>query len=192
MPIAQRDSGYHTYADYLGWPDDVRYELVEGVAYLMAPAPTRRHQEVVGEVFRQVSTALLGRRCRAYVSPFDVRLPRRGEDDALVDTVLQPDVAVFCDLAKLDDRGARGAPDWVVEVLSPATAAHDQTVKLRAYERAGVPELWLLHPADHTVAIYRLVDGSYGRPEIRETVGTQYVGAVTDVFVDWALVFAAD
>jgi Uma2 family endonuclease len=109
-----------------------------------------------------------------------------------VDTVLQPDVAVFCDLAKLDDRGARGAPDWVVEVLSPATAAHDQTVKLRAYERAGVPELWLLHPADHTVAIYRLVDGSYGRPEIRETVGTQYVGAVTDVFVDWALVFAAD
>lgn len=192
MPIGQRDADYHTYGDYLGWPEDVRYELVDGVAYLIAPAPSRRHQEVVGDIFLQVGGALRGRRCRAYVAPFDVRLPKDGEDDALVDTVLQPDIAMFCDPAKLDDRGARGAPDWVIEVLSPATAAHDQTVKLRVYERAGVPELWLVHPTDQTVAIYRLVDRAYGRPEIRETVGTLGVGAVADVLIDWAQVFRVD
>ena len=73
-----------------------------------------------------------------------------------MDTVVQPDLLVVCDESKLDDRGLRGVPDWVVEVLSPASAGHDQTVKLAAYERAGVPEVWLVHPTDRLVTVYRL------------------------------------
>lgn len=151
MGLRQRDAAYHTHADYLTWPEDVRYELIDGVAYLMGPAPARVHQEVVGEVFRQAANALEGRPCRAYIAPFDVRLPKADEADRRVHTVVQPDLLLVCDPSKLDERGVGGAPDWVVEVLSPATASHDQTIKLAAYERARVPEVWLVHPTDRVV-----------------------------------------
>jgi Uma2 family endonuclease len=94
-----------------------------------------------------------------YVAPFDVRLPRSTEDDDLIDTVVEPDVLIVSDLRKVDARGVRGAPDWLAEVLSPSTSAHDQTIKLPAYERAGVREAWLIHPIDLTVAIYKLEAG---------------------------------
>ncbi|MFM9968147.1 MAG: Uma2 family endonuclease, partial [Burkholderiales bacterium] len=76
MGLQQRDTAHHTYADYLTWPEDVRYELIDGVAYLMAPAPLRIHQDVVGEMYRQVANALVDNACRACVAPFDVRLPK--------------------------------------------------------------------------------------------------------------------
>lgn len=189
MGLPQRDTAYHTYGDYLTWPEDIRYELIDGVAYLMAPAPARVHQEVVLEMARQVANALEGKPCRAYIAPFDVRLPKADEADARVDTVVQPDLLVVCASYKLDDRGLRGAPDWVVEVLSPATAGHDQTVKLAAYERARVPELWLVHPIDRVVTIYRLEVDGYGRPTIRETTGMLAVTAVPDVSINWESVF---
>ncbi len=88
-------------------------------------------------------------------APFDVRLPKHGEPDELVDTVLQPDLALICDPAELDDRGCRGAPDWIVEILSPHTAAHDQIHKRALYERHGVHEYWLLHPTDRVLTIYQ-------------------------------------
>ena len=191
MALPQRDTAYHTYADYLAWPEDVRYELIDGVAYLMAPAPARLHQEIVGELFYQVRNALEGKSCRPYIAPFDVRLPKANEADARVDTVVQPDLLVVCDPAKLDERGLRGAPDWVVEVLSPATAGHDQTVKLAAYERARVPEVWLVHPTDRVVTIYRLEGGAYGRPAIHETVGMLAVATLPDIRIDWERVLPA-
>jgi len=184
MALQQRDRRHYRYADYLGWPDDVRYELIDGVAWLMAPAPTRRHQELVGELFFQVREALEGRPCRAYVAPFDVRLPRGDEADADIDTVVQPDVLVVCDPAKLDERGLRGAPDWVIEVLSPATAGHDQTRKLAAYERAGVPEVWLVHPSDRVLTIYRREGHRYGRPLIQEFEGVT-PSLLDGVAIDW-------
>jgi len=189
MALQQRDERHYRYADYLGWPDDVRYELIDGVAWLMAPAPTRRHQELVGELFRQVANALEGRQCRAYVAPFDVRLPHGDEADADIDTVVQPDVLVVCDPAKLDDRGLRGAPDWVIEVLSPATAGHDQTRKLAAYERAGVPEVWLVHPSDRVLTVYRRDGDRYGRPLIQEFEGIT-PSLLDGVAIDWQRVLA--
>lgn len=177
----------YTYADYLGWPEDTRYELIDGVAYAMAPAPSRAHQAVVGELFAQVKLALRGIPCNAYVAPFDVRLPRVGEADAAVDTVVQPDVLVVCDPVKVDKRGVRGAPDWVAEVLYPASAGRDQTVKLAAYERAGVPEVWLLHPTDRVLTIYRLENGRYGRPQILEMRGSVTIGVLPEVKVDFDL-----
>ncbi len=141
MSLPQRDEQHHTYGEYLQWPDDRRYELIDGVAYAMTPAPTRRHQEVLLEIARQVANALLHHACKAFIAPFDVRLPKGDEADEQVDTVVQPDLSVVCDPDKLDERGCRGAPDWVVEVLSPATASHDHKLKRAVYERAGVPGL---------------------------------------------------
>ncbi len=185
MGLPQRDIDHHTYGEYLTWPDDVRYELIDGVAYLMAPAPTLTHQDIVGEVYYQLRQALGDRSCRAYVSPVDVRLPRGDEADEEVDTVVQPDVLVVCDSSKTDRRGVRGAPDLAVEVLSPGTASHDQVRKLRVYERAGVREYWLVHPTDRVLTIYRLEQGAYGRPEVQELRGQTPVGVLDEVVIQW-------
>ena len=110
MGLALKDTAYHNYADYLQWTDN-NYELINGEAYFMAPAPNIEHQEVVGEVFRQIANALAGKKCRALIAPIDVRLAQQQDEaDEQVDTVVQPDVLVVCDENKLDRRGVRGAP----------------------------------------------------------------------------------
>ena len=185
MGLPRRDIEHHTYADYCSWPDDARYELIDGVAYAMGPAPVRRHQGILGELFRQVANVLEGSPCRPYIAPFDVRLPKAGEDDNEVDTVVQPDLVVVCDRSKLDDKGCRGAPDWVVEVLSPSTAGHDQILKRALYQRVGVREYWLVHPVDRIVTIYTLKDGTYGVPDMRELVDTLAVGVLPEIVIDW-------
>ena len=114
MGLPLRDALRHTYGDYLAWPEDVRYELIDGIAYALDSPPLRLHQEVLGEIARQVCNALQLKPCRPYIAPFDVRLPRADEADRDIDTVVQPDLVVVCDRAKLDERGCRGAPDWVV------------------------------------------------------------------------------
>lgn len=186
MGLPLRDRQRHTYADYLGWPEDERYELIDGVAYAMTPAPGRRHQEITGELFRQIADALEGHPCRVYVAPFDVRLPRGSEADDQVDTVVQPDLSVICDQSKLDERGCRGAPDWVIEVISPSTASHDQVKKRDVYERAGVPELWLVHPGDGIVSVYGLDAGQYGKPRISELEGRLASQVLPHVEIDWS------
>ena len=185
MGLPRRDIEYHTYADYCSWPDDVRYELIDGVAYAMGPAPVRRHQGILLELARQVANILEGSPCRPYIAPFDVRLPKTDEIDDEVNTVVQPDLVVICDRAKLDDKGCRGAPDWVVEVLSPSTAGHDQILKRALYQRVGVREYWLVHPVDRIVTIYTLDAGSYGAPDVRELVGTLAVGVLPEIVIDW-------
>ncbi len=109
--LPRRDALRHTYADYLTWPDGERDELINGVAYVKEPpAPSRCHQELVGELYLQVRLALEGKPHRVYIAPFDVRLPVSGEADEQIETVVQPDVLVVCDLEKLDRRGMRGPP----------------------------------------------------------------------------------
>ncbi|MBK6998464.1 MAG: Uma2 family endonuclease [Rhodoferax sp.] len=193
MGLARRDIGLHTYADYIRWQDGVRYELIDGIAYAMSPAPTRRHQEVVGELYRQIANTLKGSACQPYIAPFDVRLPKANANanananvaDGDIDTVVQPDISVICDQSKLDERGCCGAPDWVIEVLSPSTAGHDQIVKRALYERVGVREFWLVHPVDRIVTIYVLENGSYGKPAMQELVNTSSSVILPAVMVDW-------
>lgn len=185
MTLARRDQIHHTYADYLGWPEDVRYELIDGEAFLMAPGPDLAHQDIAGDIYRQLANALDGQPCRAFVAPLDVRLPKGDQADNLVDTVVQPDVLVVCDPTRLDRRGVRGAPDLVVEVLSPSTAGHDHVRKRRVYERAGVREYWLVHPADRMLTVYRLVGGEYGKPWVQELSGTTEVGVLPGVVIAW-------
>ena len=185
MGLALRKEKHYTYADYLQWPDETRYELIDGEAFLMSPAPLVEHQEVAGEVYYQLRNQLDGQPCRPYIAPVDVRLPRKFEADAAIDTVVQPDVLVVCDPSKIDRRGVRGAPDWVLEVLLPSTAAHDQIAKRRAYERAGVREYWLVHPGDRTLTVYVLENGQYGRPEIYELKDETPLGVLPGVSIAW-------
>ncbi|MEI7994275.1 MAG: Uma2 family endonuclease [Methylococcaceae bacterium] len=185
MGLALKDNQYHCYGDYLKWPEDIRYELIDGDAYLMAPAPDLAHQDVAGEIFRQAANALLGKTCRALIAPVDVRLPKQDEVDEHIDTVVQPDVLVVCDSSKLDRRGVLGAPDWVVEVLSPSTAGHDQIKKRQLYERHGVRDYWLIHPVDRVLTVYRLVDSEYGKAELNELRCETAVGVLPDIVIQW-------
>ncbi len=185
MGLPLKDNRSHTYGDYLRWPDDVRYELIDGTAYLMAPAPTVRHQEIAGGVYRQIADALEGKPCRVLIAPVDVRLPKADEADQAIDTVVQPDVLVVCDERKIGEHGVRGAPDWIVEVLSPGTAAHDQVTKRHVYERHGVREYWLIHPLDRVLTVYRLSGGEYGKPDVQELTGETPVGVLPGVVIRW-------
>lgn len=192
MSLPQRKEERYTYADYRQWPEGERYELIDGEAFAMGPAPSRRHQEVVGEIFRQIADALEGTACRPYVAPFDVRLPRANEADDEIVTVVQPDISVICDRAKLDEAGCRGAPDWIVEVLSPATVGRDQIIKRALYERSGVREYWIVHPTDRLVTIHLLENGVYGKPAIHELVGSTAATILPGVVIDWARVMRED
>jgi Uma2 family endonuclease len=184
--MRQRDTQHHTYADYLIWSATSGNEVIDGIAYVRdPPTPSRLHQEFVVGLCRQVSSSLAGKPIRAYVAPFDVRLPKHSGAHDQIDTVVQPDVLIVCDPEKLDDRGVSGAPDWVAEVLSPSTARYDRTTKLRAYERAAVPEVWLIDPTDRTVTIYRAVAGRYTQPLVLELAGRTAITAVAGVSIDW-------
>jgi Uma2 family endonuclease len=191
MTVLKRDTHYHTYADYLTWSRSYGDELINGTAYVREPpSPSWLHQGIVGELCHQIITALEDKSCRVRVAPLDVRLPKSTEEDDQVDTVVQPDVFIVSDLKKVDARGMRGAPDWVAEVLSPSTARYDQTVKLSAYERAGVREVWLIDPIDRTLTIYQLEAGHYGRATLLELKGQTQLTAVPGVTIDWARVLA--
>lgn len=175
----------YTYADYLTWPDDFRCELIDGKVYLMSPAPTLGHQDIAGEIFVQLKQQLKGKPCRAFIAPLDVRLPKIGRKRDDEDTVVQPDVLVVCDASKLDERGVRGAPDWVIEVLSPRTASKDHIQKRRCYEHAGVREYWLVHPRDHVLTRYVLQDGQFSALEILEMQGKTASVILPEVEIDW-------
>jgi Uma2 family endonuclease len=184
--MRQRDTQLHTYADYLIWSATYGNELVDGIAYVREPpSPSRLHQEIVGEIHRQIANSLQGKPARVYVAPFDVRLPKHGDADDQIDTVVQPDLLIVCDLQKVDDRGVRGAPDWIAEVLSPSTATYDRTRKLSVYERAGVPELWLVDPIDGTVTIFRIAAGHYTQPVVLPLSGQTAIKAVPGISIDW-------
>ena len=185
--MRQRDIQHHTYADYLTWSAASGEELIDGVAYIREPpAPSRLHQEFVVELCRQIGGSLRGKVPRAYVAPFDVRLPKSSvEGDEQIDTVVQPDILIVCDRQKLDERGMRGAPDWIAEILSPGTESYDRTLKLHAYERAGVPEVWLVDPIDRTVTVYRIAGRHYTQPVVLELRGRMAIAAVPGVSIDW-------
>lgn len=176
----------YTYADYCAWPEAERWELVGGVAYAMA-APLRLHQRIVSTLAGQLHNYLQGKPCEFYVASFDVRLPLHNEADDAVNTVVQPDLTVVCDKSKLDDRGCRGAPDWIIEVLSSSTTLRDMETKRKLYEQHGVREYWIIHPTDRWVMVYTLDgEGRYGSPDVHGMDEPTVALLFPALGVDWA------
>lgn len=174
-----------TYGDYCRWDDEERWELIHGEAYAMS-APSRIHQKFVTEFIRQIGNYLQNKACEVYAAPFDVRLPQTNETDDEVDTVVQPDISVICDPAKLDDKGCRGAPDWIIEVLSPSTAIKDMDIKQNVYQKHGVREYWLIHPTEKWGMIYVLNEaGQYVKPRIIALTDTTSVVIFPDLEINW-------
>jgi len=148
---------HFTYADYCTWNDGERWELIDGEAFAMSPAPAWSHQEVSGNLFLQFASFLKGKQCKVFSAPFDVRLNASGRDDIVV----QPDIVVICDRTKLLGTGCIGAPDMVVEIVSPGTARRDRTEKLILYQRSGVREYWIVDPDTKTMQAHILENGRY-------------------------------
>ena len=179
----------YTYGDYVQWDGDERWELIDGRPHAMA-APTVPHQRLVIDLAAQLHIQLHGARCEALVSPVDVRLPAGDEpDDEIVD-VVQPDVLVVCDPAKIDERGCRGAPDLVIEVLSPSTAEHDRVTKLALYERHGVREYWVVQPVERLVTRHLFEGDCFATVITSLAIGRCAVAILPDVEIDWDLAFA--
>ena len=146
----------YSYADYLTWQFQERVELIKGYIFPMA-APARKHQRLSWVLTTSFVRHFGVGPCQVYIAPFDVRLPRvPTADNQKTMTVLQPDLCVICDLAKLDDKGCVGAPDLVVEILSPGNSKKEMKQKFDAYQEAGVPEYWLIQTEDHIVLQYVL------------------------------------
>lgn len=181
----------YTFADVLAWDERDRIEIIDGEAFMMSP-PSRIHQKISGELFRQLANYLEGKKCEVYPAPFSVRLfEQDGDNPEDVDTVVEPDISVVCDQNKLDDHGCKGAPDLIIEILSPSTQRHDRLVKLGLYQRAGVREYWTVNPADKTVQVM-LRDHS-GVLQLHEVYGRDSVAKVNALegcFIELAKVFS--
>ncbi len=157
LPKKKTDHKY-TYREYCSWPDDERWELIDGVAYNMSPAPSRRHQEVSFELSGLIREYLKGKECKAYAAPFDVMLPVFPvENENEIDTIVQPDISVICDLLKIIEKGCLGAPDLIVEILSPSTSKKDLNEKFGLYEKHGVKEYWVVDPGNKYIRVFHLL-----------------------------------
>ena len=149
----------YTFADVLTWGENERIEIIDGEAVMMAP-PSRIHQKISVSITSQLYNFLEGKQCEVYPAPFGVRLfEKDGDSPDDVDTMVEPDISVVCDKNKLDKNGCKGAPDLVIEILSPSTVRHDRFVKLGLYQRAGVREYWIVEPETQTVQVYTLENG---------------------------------
>ena len=146
----------YTYADYLTWRFKERVELIMGKVFKMTPAPSRTHQQVSSRLHVAIGNILKGTNCEIYSAPFDVRLAINTKGEGIGNTVVQPDLCVICDKTKLDERGCNGAPELVVEILSPSTASKDLKEKYNVYEKGGVKEYWTIDPIDGIISIYVL------------------------------------
>ena len=159
----------YTYAGYLKWTFDERLELIKGKIFKMSPAPSSGHQRLSQRISLKLGIYLIGKSCEIFVAPFDVRLSRRLNDKDIL-TVVQPDICVICDVKKVDDKGCLGAPDIIVEILSPGNNKKELQNKYDAYEEAGVLEYWIIHPLEKTFLKYTLTDGRF-QPSKLLTIG---------------------
>ena len=153
----------YSYADYLTLMFQYRLELFKGKIVAMSPAPNRYHQIVSGNLHGIMWNEFKNHNCNLYAAPFDVRLLNKNKSTANKDvfTVVQPDLCVICDENKLDDKGAIGAPDLVIEILSPGNSKKEMKYKYDLYEEAGVLEYWIVNPADKTILIFALQNGLF-------------------------------
>jgi len=188
-PRQRTETGY-TYADYQTWNDNERWEIIGGEAWNMSPAPGRTHQTVSRRMAFEIHALLKDEDCEVFYAPFDVRLAHADSADQEISDVVQPDILVVCDPEKLDERGCKGAPDWIIEITAPKTASRDHIAKRKLYERHGVGEYWIVQPVDRVVMVYRLdPDGRYARPDVYGETDVVSARAVPGLVMDLKRVF---
>jgi Uma2 family endonuclease len=164
--------GTYTYADYLLWHFKERVELIKGKVFKMSPAPSRKHQDVSMAITLILAKFLKNQPCKMYAAPFDVRLINYKEstENNKIETVVQPDLCVICDENKLDDIGCLGAPDLIIEILSPGNSKKEKDIKFDLYEENNVKEYWIVNPTENTVLIYVIENERYiGLKPLTET-----------------------
>lgn len=173
----------YSYAHYLNWLFEDRLELIKGKIHKMSPAPSRLHQKVSVNMVHAFAGFLKGKSCDVYSAPFDVRFPKKSKADKDIYTVLQPDLCVICDKSKLDDRGCLGAPELVVEILSPGNNKKELLYKYKVYEEFGVKEYWIVSLNDQTILKYTLNEMGRYEPSKLFTLGEEVDSSVLLGFV---------
>ncbi len=194
MKVKEPDmSGSYTYADYFSWEWSEMSELIRGKIYKMSPAPGSSHQVIAGNLFGLFWQYLRGKRCQVFIAPFDVRLPLSSKEkaDKEITTVVQPDLCVVCNPNKIDARGCLGAPDLIIEILSPHTSSKDLREKFDVYEEAGVNEYWVVHPQEQTVLVYTLNTLNQYEGILKPYIRTDRVSSQTlpELIIDLSEVF---
>ena len=184
-------NGLYTYADYLLWKFQERLELIKGKIFKMSPAPSRKHQKISFNITGIFYNYFQNKSCEVYSAPFDVRLTTKDKNDNEISTVVQPDLCVVCDPEKLDDRGCVGAPDFIIEILSPGNSSKEMRIKYDLYEECGVREYWIVRPEYEEISQYVLEEGKYVLKAtftgIEEEI-TPYI--FPDLKIIWADIFA--
>ncbi|MCL2398866.1 MAG: Uma2 family endonuclease [Defluviitaleaceae bacterium] len=184
-PVSWQSAGvFYTNKDLDEWKKKNRWELIYGVAYAMA-SPSANHQMIVLEMAGQFRSYLKGKKCRLLLSPFDVKFKMENEEDIRV----QPDLFVVCDTSRINKNHYQGAPDLIIEVLSPSTGKKDKTEKFQLYQRFGVKEYWIADPVHKTIDVFTLEDGKYGAPRTYGDADTIKVHVLEDCHVTLADVF---
>ena len=188
MGALLKEDEFFTYADYKGWElsEGERFELIYGEAYAMS-APNARHQEILIEISTQFHAYLRGKPCKVYPAPYDVRLFYR--EDEGDDTVVQPDITVVCNEQRRGYEGCRGAPDLVIEILSPSNTAIEMERKLKLYQDAGVREYWIVDPENKGLTVYRFHEGAISFFTYKKDT-TVPVGIFPDLNISLEQVFA--
>ena len=179
----------HTYADYLTWPENERWEIINGVPYLQS-APKWQHQSISSELHRQISNYLIDKPCRVFAAPFDLCLAEHNEKDDDISNIIQPDIVVVCDDTKLRKTGYFGVPILIIEISSPSTAKQDRVMKFNRYEMAGVKEYWIVEPDGKYINVFTLQENKrYGRPEAYTEEDTVQLSVFPDFRIDLKPVF---
>jgi Uma2 family endonuclease len=183
MQLSDLDvSKTYTYADYLKWTFDERLELIKGKIFKMSPAPGSVHQLISGAIFAELYNYLKGKPCKVFHAPFDVRLNKCSINNKDIQTVVQPDISVVCNPLKIDEKGCLGAPDIVVEILSPGNNKKELQNKYEVYEENGVLEYWIIHPSEKTFLRYSLVENRYQASRLL-TTGDEVITPILPGFV---------
>ncbi len=150
----------YSYADYLTWSDDERWELIDGTPYNMSPAPKWQHQDVSTFLISKIWNFLDKKPCKVFSAPFDVVFTEEKNNEE-IDTVVQPDISVICDKSKLIGTGCKGAPNFIIEILSESTALKDTRTKKALYEQNGVKEYWIVDTYTKSIQVYILENNKY-------------------------------
>ena len=151
----------YSYADYILWKFKERVELFRGKILRMSPAPSSKHQSISSNLHGFMFILFKNKTCKLFSAPFDVRLPQQNTEDQNIYTVVQPDLCVICDESKLDEKGCIGAPDLIIEILSPGNSKREMKYKFELYEEAGVREYWIVDPNQESVLMNVLENGKY-------------------------------